>query len=247
MRSIFRRGFWYKLSCSPSSPFYISENKSLAGKEDRNYDGEAYGRKLAVTFFEEAAGGLVQRVEKEHLGLAQRLLTVAEILQTCGAPFANPARTAAEAETFLEAQFMDIEICRLVGTLDTHAGDVHMYRLGHEVLAETAYALELKNHLRTKMVLARCIQRHGALNRGETLQAAWGLTLQALQRRALPFLRAQAPAPGPGPALVAPPAPVLLDAPAVPPALVAPLALVAGKGGRGRGKGRGRGRGQGPR
>ena len=248
LKSIFRRGFWYKLSCSPSSPLYICENKTLAGKEDRSYEGDALGRKLAVTFFEEAGGGLVQRVERAHLGLAPRLLTVAEILQSCGAPLANPARTAAEAETLFEAQFMNLDIWRLVGTLDTDADDVHMYSLGDEVLAETAYAAELKPQQRTKMVLARCLQRHAALKRGETLQAAWALPLQALQRRAAPFLGAPAPAQGPGPALAAPPAPVLLDAPPVPPALVAPLALpVAGKGGRGRGKGRGRGRGQVPR
>ena len=40
----------YKLPCRPSVHFYVAENKTLAGKEDRAYDGEALGRKLAVVF-----------------------------------------------------------------------------------------------------------------------------------------------------------------------------------------------------
>ena len=50
MKTVFKKGFMYKLSCGPSV-FYVSENKSLAGKEDRHYEGEALGRKLVVTFF----------------------------------------------------------------------------------------------------------------------------------------------------------------------------------------------------
>ena len=30
---------------------YVAENKTLAGKEDRAYEGEAMGRKMALVFF----------------------------------------------------------------------------------------------------------------------------------------------------------------------------------------------------
>ena len=49
VKTVFKKGFMYKLSCGPSV-FYVSENKSLAGKEDRHYEGEALGRKLVVIF-----------------------------------------------------------------------------------------------------------------------------------------------------------------------------------------------------
>ena len=51
IKTVFKKGFMYKLSCRPSVHFYVAENKTLAGKEDRAYDGEALGRKLAVVFF----------------------------------------------------------------------------------------------------------------------------------------------------------------------------------------------------
>jgi hypothetical protein len=54
MKSVFKKGFMYRLSCKPSVVLYIAENKTLAGKEDRTYEGEALGRKLAVVFFEAA-------------------------------------------------------------------------------------------------------------------------------------------------------------------------------------------------
>ena len=39
MRSVFKKGFMYKLSCKPSVVLYIAENKTLAGKEDKSYEG----------------------------------------------------------------------------------------------------------------------------------------------------------------------------------------------------------------
>ena len=65
MKSVFKRGFMYKLSCKPSVILYIAENKTLAGKEDRSYEGEALGRKMAIVFFEEQDEGLVRRVNRE--------------------------------------------------------------------------------------------------------------------------------------------------------------------------------------
>ena len=52
MKSIFKPGFMFKLSCRPSAVIYVAENKTLAGKEDRTYEGEATGRKLAFVFNE---------------------------------------------------------------------------------------------------------------------------------------------------------------------------------------------------
>ena len=50
LKSVFKQCFMYKLSSSPSAVFYIAESKTLAGKEDRAYEGEALGRKLAIVF-----------------------------------------------------------------------------------------------------------------------------------------------------------------------------------------------------
>ena len=54
LKSVFQKGFMYRVSCRPSVTFYVAENKTLAGKEDRTYAGEAMGRKLAIVFFEDA-------------------------------------------------------------------------------------------------------------------------------------------------------------------------------------------------
>ena len=72
----------YKLSCKPSVVLYVVENKTLAGQEDKSYEGEAMGRKLALAFFEQMDNGLVRRVHRGDLVLKQDLLTLAELLQT---------------------------------------------------------------------------------------------------------------------------------------------------------------------
>ena len=58
MKSVFQRGFMYRLSCKPSVVLYIAENKTLAEKENRTYDEEAMGRKFAIVFFEDGDEGL---------------------------------------------------------------------------------------------------------------------------------------------------------------------------------------------
>ena len=50
MKSVFQRGFMYRVSCNPSAVLYVVENKTLAGKEDRAYEGEAMGRKWSLCF-----------------------------------------------------------------------------------------------------------------------------------------------------------------------------------------------------
>ena len=50
MKSVFQKGFMYRVSCNPSVVLYVAENKTLAGKEDRAYEGEAMGRNLVLVF-----------------------------------------------------------------------------------------------------------------------------------------------------------------------------------------------------
>ena len=231
----------YRLSCKPSVLLYIAENKTLAGKEDRTYEGEALGRKLAIVFFEDADGALVRRVERENLGMQQKLLSLAELLQTIGgiALPADPERSAANTEVLLESHYQNLELLRFTCTLEPAAPEVHMYTLGDEVNAEAAFALEVSVDLRTKMVLARSLQRNRELNAEETLQSAWNLSLAELRGRTAHLFPVPAGPPAPAAPAAArgrgrgrgrgvPPAP---PAPAAPPA------------GRGRGRGRRGGRG----
>ena len=74
----------YKVSCRPDTILYIAENKRLAGREHREHEDEALGRKMAIVFYENLPGGLVQRVHRETLGMQQNPLTIAELLQTLG-------------------------------------------------------------------------------------------------------------------------------------------------------------------
>ena len=103
----------YRHSTNPAATFYVSENKTLAGREDRAYEGEATGRQLVVSFFEEIEGGLVRRVLREGTSLQPQLLTIAEILQACGSLLpADPLRSSAAAELLLESHYQDLEIQR---------------------------------------------------------------------------------------------------------------------------------------
>ena len=273
VKSVFKRGFMYKISCQPSVILYIAENKTLAGKEDRSYEGEALGRKMAIVFFEQQDEGLVRRVNRETLGMQQQLLSIAELLQTIGGvPLpADPARTAAQTEVLLESNYEHLEILRYSCVLEPAAPDTHVYTLENEVHAEVALALELGEDSRTKMVLARCLQRRGELLDDETLQTAWSKSLLSLQGRTAHVFPVDPAARGRGrgrgaarggghAAAAAPPAPAAAPAP-VPPApaaapppagrgrgrgrgrgpAAAPAALVAPPAGRGRARGRGRG------
>ena len=179
----------------------VAENKTLAGKEDRAYEGEALGRSLALVFFEDCDGGLVRRVDRGTLGMQQQLLTLAEILQTIGGVNLPPnaERTAAETELLLESHYQNLELIRFRCTHEHAAPRVHMYTLHDEAHAETAYCMSLKADQITKMVLARALQRNEALAEGETLQKAWGESLATLRgRTAHLFPPPAAPAVPPG-------------------------------------------------
>ena len=114
MRLVFQKGFMYRLSLNPAVVLYVAENKTFAGKEDRTYEGEAQGRKLAVVLFEDMGDNLVRRVNRQGLGMQQELMSIAEILQGIGgiALPADPDRTAAQTEIILEERYQDLEIMR---------------------------------------------------------------------------------------------------------------------------------------
>ena len=92
----------------------LQRNKTLAGKEDRTYEGEAMGRKLAIVFFEDAPAGMMRRVDRSSGGLKQQLLTLAELLETIGGIVVppDPERTAAQTEILLESLYQDLDVQR---------------------------------------------------------------------------------------------------------------------------------------
>ena len=234
IKSVFRRGFMYRLSCKPSVVLYIAENKTLGGREDKSYEGEALGRKMAVVFFEDYERGQVRRVDRETVGMHQVLLSIAEVLQTIGAIIVppDPARTAAQTELLYESQYEHLDVMRFSCIPVPAAPETLVFHMEGEVNAEAALAMELSVEHRTKMVHARCLQRNDELFAEETLQGAWTKSLAALRDRTAHLLPALGVAPAPG---------IVHDAPPDPPA---PAAPPPGRG-RGRGAGRGRGRGRG--
>ena len=88
VKSVFKPGFMYRVSIAGDKLLYIASNKTLGGREDRMYEGEAVGRKMAVVFFEDMPGpgheDLVRRVQRDTQGMDQTLLTIAEVLQSLG-------------------------------------------------------------------------------------------------------------------------------------------------------------------
>ena len=106
VRSVLQKGFMFRISQRPETLVYVSENKSLAGKEDKATDGEASGRKLVVTFFEDGDDGLAHRVDREGSALRPQLLNIAEMLQAlCFALPPDPERTAATTELLMEEHY----------------------------------------------------------------------------------------------------------------------------------------------
>ena len=145
-------------------------------------------------------------VDRTTKGLKLHLLTVAELLQTIGGVVVppDPERPASETEIMYEALYMDLEITRWTCTAEAAAPEANSMSLSGETNAEVAYAADLAEPQRTKMVLARCLQHNGAFVAGETLQSVWNLTLPVLTLRAQHFFPAPpaaaagaAAAPGP--------------------------------------------------
>ena len=129
---VFEKGFMFRVGASPTY-LYVVENKTLPGKEDRSYEGEAVGRKLTLAFFEDTDAGLVRRVDRSTSGLSKQLLNVAEVLQSLGvvALPPDPNRTSAESELLYELAYRDLEVRKYRCTVEPAAG-VHLYELGDE-------------------------------------------------------------------------------------------------------------------
>ena len=188
----------FRISQRPETLGYVSENKTLAGKEDKATDGEASGRKLVVTFFEDGDDGLAHRVDREGCALRPQLLNIAEMLQALGFALPpDPERDAATTELLLGEHYQNVRIVRFTCTCDTEAPEPHVYTLSDDVDAEDAMALETSPDARTKMVLVRTLQRAGALAEDETLERAWASNLPRLQDRAAPHLPDPPAAPAP--------------------------------------------------
>ena len=230
MKSTFKPGYLYTISYKPEVLVYVVSNKTLAGAEVRGREGEALGRHLVVTFYKcDERGFAVRALVKDDGNVEQDPLSLAELLQTLGYMLPpDPDRTAATAELLLEAVYQDLEVMRFKPVVQPEAG-LHVYALAEETLAEDAFMLEAPPDQRTKMTLARLLQRQGAYAAGETLPLVWALSHANLLARAAPHLPAP---PAPAAAAAAPPG----APPAGPPGAPA-----------GPAKGRGRGRGRGPR
>ena len=232
MRQVLQRGHWYFFQEKREALFYILENKVLAGRAERAA-GEAVGRKLTVAFFERIGNeGLVRPVDRSSQALKHQLLTLAELLQTCGLGDLahDPSRTSAETELLLEAKYLDLELRRHKGLPEPTAQDPNSFLLEADENAEDKLLEDLQHEDLTKLALARTLQRHEHLRQHETLRDAWALKWEALRQRVDTLLPH-------------PPAP---PAPAAAPARGA-RAAPGPQAGRGCVRGRGRARGAGTR
>ena len=105
----------------------------------------------------------MKRVSQDVLGMQQELMTLAELTQTLGLPSLpeDPGRTFATTELRLEAHLQILDLLRMRCVVEPAAPDVHMYALGSETHAESALVFEATADQRTKMMLARPLQRTG--------------------------------------------------------------------------------------
>ena len=196
LKTLLRPTFFYAFEAKPDILFYILENKTLAGREERIEEGhqEAPGRKVTLCFFEKAAElhGHVRHTDRSSSAMTPSLLTLAEVLHTVGlGPPLDTEKSAAEQEILAEAQYDTLPLTRFDGE-ETEGMERHLFLLDDGSNAEEAYLHDTERAL-TKMTLARCLQRNGALGAGESLNSAWNLTLTTLQARAAAWLPVVAP------------------------------------------------------
>merc|ERR1712217_838410 len=92
-------------------------------------------------------------------------------------------------------------------TLEPGAPEVHIYSLDDAVPAEAAFCNEAPADQRTKMALARALQRNGEFQAGETLQVAWNRSQAELRGRTAHLFPVPAVPPAPPPPLPPPAAP----------------------------------------
>ena len=249
-RTVLKRGHWFSFATWPTVTFHVAENKILAGREQRG-EGDAEGRTIVVTFFEDTGASspamrVVQPVERSGTSLRPRLLTLAELLQTCGeqVPHEVSRSSAAEVELYLEERLAQHDLRRFNGALETDADDRWTYTLSDEGNAEDEFMTETLIGHHTKMSLARCLERIA----GDDRKLSWNLALGTLKTRVGPLLAIPLdppvpPVPGAGrgrrgatTSTTAPPPPTTTTPPPTPP----PPPPRGGRGRRGRGDGRGR-------
>ena len=231
MRQVLQRGHWYFFQEKREALFYVLENKVLPGRAEIPA-GEAVGRKLTVAFFERLGNeGLVRPVDRSSQALSPQLLTLAELLQTCGLGDLahDPSRTSAETELLLEAKYLDLELRRHKGLPEPTAQDPNSFLLEADDNAEDKLLEDLQHDDLTKLAFARTLQRYERLAPRESLKDAWATKWEALRGRV----------------------DTLLPHPPAPPAPAAPArgarAAPGPQAGRGRGRGRGRRRASGTR
>ena len=86
LKTLLKPTCFYAFEAKPDILFYVMENKTLAGREDRCEEGhqEAPGRKVTLCFFERAAElpGHVRRADRGSSAMTPTLLTLAEVLHT---------------------------------------------------------------------------------------------------------------------------------------------------------------------
>ena len=120
MKTLLKPTCFYAFEAKPDILFYVMENKTLAGREDRSEEGhqEAPGRKVTLCFFERAAElpGHVRRADRGSSAMTPTLLTLAEVLHTVGlGPPLDTEKTAAEQEILAEAQYDSLPLIRFEG------------------------------------------------------------------------------------------------------------------------------------
>lgn len=191
-RSVLVRGAFFKVVSSSSSvTFYVNENKVLAGGERRG-KGDAVGRNLVLTFFEDIPDhpGLLRRLERDGGSMHPRQMTLAELVQACGVILpCNPDRTSAESERLLEEAWATLDLRRFSGNLETESLEVHTYSLSEEANAEDAFVQDEPFESLTKVALARFLERMG----GPPRRTGWQRNLQDLREEVRPRLLAEGP------------------------------------------------------
>ena len=104
----------------------------------------------------------------------QILLSIAEILLAVGITLPiNPERSDAESECLLEAMYENLEILRFEFSVEPAAPEFHVYAIADGVNAEAALWFDTAPAKRTKMMVARYMQRNGDLVDGDTLEKCW--------------------------------------------------------------------------
>lgn len=160
------QGFWYKFASRPARLFYVSESKALARREERA-GGEAIGKPLVLTFFEEMGPGVVRWVDRSGALMRPWLFTAAELLSAVGVWLPpDPERSSRDAEAQLEDLFVEHGFRRLQGQVEPGASEVHVYTLHDEVDSEIAFFAEAQPNALTKIALARCLELHGGEHLG---------------------------------------------------------------------------------